>query len=203
MLVARARALDIRPEDVERALYERRSLARIVGMRQTVFVVPVGLIPTVHGACTYPAGADAGGGGDRRGWRSVRRARAAGEDPIRRGQAVGRHGRGYRRGCCSCERPVGASFVPGLRGGWTSTRYRWAPLQSWLGVDADAISADVARAELARRWLASFGPGACKDLHCKDLHWWTGWTVAQTRSASVKPGSCSQAMSCLSIRRIP
>ena len=37
---------------VERALYDDRSLLRMLGMRRTVFVVPVELAPVVHSACT-------------------------------------------------------------------------------------------------------------------------------------------------------
>ncbi|MDQ1394579.1 MAG: hypothetical protein QOF30_3556 [Acidimicrobiaceae bacterium] len=37
---------------VERALYDERSLVRMLGMRRTVFVVPVELAPVVHSACT-------------------------------------------------------------------------------------------------------------------------------------------------------
>src|SRR5918996_4847241 len=37
---------------VERALYEERSLVRILGMRRTLFVVPTELVPIVHAACT-------------------------------------------------------------------------------------------------------------------------------------------------------
>ncbi len=37
---------------VDRALYDERALLRILGMRRTVFVVPVELAPVVHSACT-------------------------------------------------------------------------------------------------------------------------------------------------------
>ena len=64
------------------------------------------------------------------------------------------------------------------QGSWTSTRYRWAPMTSWLPEGMAALKPDEARAELARRWLAAFGPGTVADLK-----WWTGWTLGQTRSA--------------------
>jgi len=63
-------------------------------------------------------------------------------------------------------------------GSWTSTRYRWAPMASWLPEGIPALKPDEARAELARRWLAGFGPGTVADLK-----WWTGWTLGQTRKA--------------------
>ena len=64
------------------------------------------------------------------------------------------------------------------QGAWTSTRYRWAPMQSWLPEGFGAWKADEARAELARSWLAAFGPGTVADLK-----WWTGWPLGQTRQA--------------------
>src|SRR5262249_38526012 len=59
------------------------------------------------------------------------------------------------------------------QGAWTSTRYRWAPMRSWLPEGFAAWKPDEARAELARRWLAAFGPGTVADLR-----WWTGWPLA-------------------------
>jgi hypothetical protein len=38
--------------DVERALYEDRSLVRMLGMRRTMFVVPADLVPVVHAGAT-------------------------------------------------------------------------------------------------------------------------------------------------------
>jgi hypothetical protein len=40
------------PQDIEHALYEERALVRLLGMRRTMFVVPAGLLPVVHAACT-------------------------------------------------------------------------------------------------------------------------------------------------------
>ena len=51
-LAARARVPGARPEDVERALYEERSLVRMTGMRRTLFVVPLELVPVLQAACT-------------------------------------------------------------------------------------------------------------------------------------------------------
>ena len=51
-LAARARVRGFAPADLEAALYEDRTLVRVLGMRRTMFVVPVDLAPVVHGACT-------------------------------------------------------------------------------------------------------------------------------------------------------
>jgi hypothetical protein len=47
-----ARMADASPAAVEDALYEQRSVVRMLGMRRTVFVVPVDLAAVVHAACT-------------------------------------------------------------------------------------------------------------------------------------------------------
>ncbi|MBO0689489.1 MAG: winged helix DNA-binding domain-containing protein, partial [Candidatus Dormibacteraeota bacterium] len=51
-LAAWARTGEVGVRDVDRALFEERTLVRVLGMRRTVFVVPVELVPVVHGACT-------------------------------------------------------------------------------------------------------------------------------------------------------
>jgi hypothetical protein len=43
---------------VERALYEERTLVRILGMRRTIFVVPRDLVAVVHAACTRSIAAE-------------------------------------------------------------------------------------------------------------------------------------------------
>lgn len=51
-LSAWARMPALRVADFEHALYVERSMVRMLGMRRTVFVVPVELAPVVHAACT-------------------------------------------------------------------------------------------------------------------------------------------------------
>jgi Winged helix DNA-binding domain len=47
-----ARTADVGSPAVEDALYESRSLVRMLGMRRTMFVVPAGLAPLIQAACT-------------------------------------------------------------------------------------------------------------------------------------------------------
>ena len=47
-----ARTLEFRPQGLEHALYEERSLVRMLGMRRTLWVVPRALAAVVHAACT-------------------------------------------------------------------------------------------------------------------------------------------------------
>ncbi|HZO69226.1 MAG TPA: winged helix DNA-binding domain-containing protein [Kribbellaceae bacterium] len=51
-LAAAARLPDLSVAAVERALYDDRVLLRMLGMRRTMFVVPVDLAPVVQSACT-------------------------------------------------------------------------------------------------------------------------------------------------------
>jgi hypothetical protein len=51
-LSAWARVDGFVPADLEDALYRRRSLVRMLGMRRTLFVVPVDLAAVMHEACT-------------------------------------------------------------------------------------------------------------------------------------------------------
>ena len=54
-LWARIEGLNI--SDVEACLYEQPSLFRILGMRRTLFAVPVDLIPLLHHGCARPLAA--------------------------------------------------------------------------------------------------------------------------------------------------
>jgi hypothetical protein len=51
-LAARARASDPGVVALEQALYEQRRLVRILGMRRTMFIEPVELMPVIQAACT-------------------------------------------------------------------------------------------------------------------------------------------------------
>jgi hypothetical protein len=51
-LSARARMEGFEPGDLEEALYVRKTLVRMLGMRRTLFVVPRDLAPVMHEACT-------------------------------------------------------------------------------------------------------------------------------------------------------
>ncbi len=51
-LSARSRVDDLMVKDVEGAIYEDRSLVRVLAMRRTMFVMPDDLVPVTHAACT-------------------------------------------------------------------------------------------------------------------------------------------------------
>jgi DNA glycosylase AlkZ-like len=70
------------------------------------------------------------------------------------------------------------------RGSWTSSQYRWTPIEAWLPEGIDDLPTDTARVELVRRWLAAFGPGTAADVK-----WWTGWTAGEVKRAVEKLGA--------------
>src|SRR2546430_983848 len=51
-LAAWARMRSVTIAKVERALYDDRTVVRILGMRRTMFVVPLDLAPVIEAACT-------------------------------------------------------------------------------------------------------------------------------------------------------
>jgi hypothetical protein len=210
-LSARARVDGFIPGDLEAALYERRSLVRMLGMRRTLFVVPRDLAAVMHEACTKALvprerarlvrrleeqGVVKAG----RGARWVDRVTAKTLDAIdARGEA------GARELTADVPELAGKlSFGEGTRwvgtvglstrvlfllategrivrarpvGGWTSSRYRWARTEAWLGAPLPGLDHAEACAELLRRWLRTFGPGTVTDIR-----WWTGWSARTARA---------------------
>ena len=55
-LAARARMAGFQVGHLEQALYEARSLVRVLGMRRTMFVVPPDLAAVIHASCTRALG---------------------------------------------------------------------------------------------------------------------------------------------------
>jgi DNA glycosylase AlkZ-like len=195
---------------LERALYDDRTLVRTLGMRRTMFVVPLDLVPIVQAACT-----NALVPGERR--RFVAMVEAAGltKDGTRWLKKLERETVAAIEELGEATASELGKVVPALRkqisvgegkkwagsigvstrvlfllateqrvvrgrpkGSWTSSQYRWAPMDAWLVNGVPSIPAPDARAALLRRWLATFGPATTVDVK-----WWTGWTVAQTTAA--------------------
>ena len=63
-------------------------------------------------------------------------------------------------------------------GAWTTSRPRWASMESWLGEEIAAHPEAEGVAGLVERWLRAFGPGTVADIK-----WWLGSTVAAVRRA--------------------
>ena len=74
-------------------------------------------------------------------------------------------------------------------GSWTSTLYRWAPMEDWLPGGLQELDTDEAAAQLVARWLRAFGPGTYADLK-----WWTGWTAGLLKRALARVGPVEVAL---------
>jgi hypothetical protein len=203
-----ARTKSVEVDTIERALYDERSLIRLLGMRRTVFVVPLDVAPVVQAACAraisaaqrqiYTRFLQEAGIGDGDWLRDVEEATAralvargeatgaqlSSDEPRLRSQVVVAKGKPYesRQNVTTWVLQLLAGDGRIVRGrpigSWLSTQYRWSPMESWLPGGMTSLSVEVARSELVRRWLAVFGPGTATDLR-----WWTGWTTAQVKQA--------------------
>lgn len=195
--------------EVEAALYDRRTLERLLCMRRTMFAVTAATAPVVQAA----AGAAIAERERRKlltfvaegvGWDADRLAevekatldalRARGEAttveltrdvPALLEQVVVAAGKPYEARQNVSSRVIRVLAADGWMrrgrplGTWLGTQFRWTPATPWPELDPAH-----ARAELARRWLASYGPGTEADLK-----WWTGWNLGHTRKALAAAGA--------------
>lgn len=188
---------------VEDALYERRSLLRMLGMRRTMFVVPAGFAAVVQSGATRAIAAEQrrlllrhlsqAGAGDaewladveestyealrRRG--SATAAQLAADEPRLRTLLVFPQGSQYVTSRVLFLLAADGRIVRGRPlGTWLSSQYVWSCLPDWLPEPLPELDPARARADLARAWLARYGPGTAADLK-----WWTGWTMTHTRAA--------------------
>jgi DNA glycosylase AlkZ-like len=204
-LAAWARTNKVDKSAIERALYEERSLVRMLGMRRTVFVVPADLVPVIQAACTDQIAErlrrqlaqvvqEAGVAPDAATWLkevgegtvavlaargSATGAELARDEPRLRTQIIAAADNRYGGAVNLTTRLLTLLSAEGLivRG---RPRGGWTSSQfTWSPApERTNVPAGVARAALARRWLAAFGPALPADLQ-----WWTGWTAAQVRQA--------------------
>jgi len=204
-LAAWARTRPVDKAAIERALYEERSLVRMLGMRRTVFVVPAALVPVIQAACTDQIAErmrrqlaqrlqESGVATDAASWltevgeATVRALAARGtatgaelalDEPRLRTQIVYAADKSYGGPVNLTTRLLTLLSAEGLivRG---RPRGRWTSSQfTWSAAgDRIRLPAAAARAELARRWLWAFGPALVSDLQ-----WWAGWTSGQVKQA--------------------
>ncbi|HEY3611796.1 MAG TPA: winged helix DNA-binding domain-containing protein [Pseudonocardiaceae bacterium] len=194
---------------VEGALYQDRTLLRLLAMRRTMFVVSAGLGPVVDAGAARAVAAKQrvgllrylaeGGGWDERwladaeravvtalgGRGSATAAELAEDVPALRAQVVVAAGKSYEATQNVNSRVLRVMAAENRirrdrpRGGWTSSQFRWSLAPALADLPVAA-----AQAELARCWLARYGPGTEADLA-----WWTGWTRAAARRALVAVGA--------------
>ncbi len=189
---------------LDAALYEDRSLVRMLAMRRTMFVVTTDFAPVVHAAATRAVavrertrlnGFIEAAGLARDGGKYLVRLENATMDALsERGEAYGTE--------------LGDA-VPGLRqqieiaggvqslttrvlfilaaegrivrgrpkGSWISSQYRWSPAPKPPATTEELPTAE-AQAQLVRAYLAAYGPATAADIQ-----WWTGWTAGVTKKA--------------------
>lgn len=206
----RARVARLAVEDVEGALYERRTMARLLAMRRTLFVAPVDRFRTLHAAAGWPLVRrerrrnlqllEKAGIADPEAW-AERVADATLEALRELGEATAAElteavpdlglqievGKGKWAGKIGMSSRVllllsieGRVSRGRPLGSWKSTLYRWAPTREWLDLELDRPPDDPAG---ARARLARLYLDAFGPATFEDLHWWTGWNKGQTRKA--------------------
>lgn len=209
-----ARSADLTPDDVTAALYDERSLVRMLGMRRTMFVVPSALVPVVQRAASDAVAArlrtalvkDLAAVVDApTGWladvertvhellRTTGGAAATAlstAEPRLRTKLTYAEGKAYGGPATITTRVLNLMAADGLiargrtKGAWTGAQYRWAPIEDWFPDGIPALDPAAARASLVRAWLARFGPATLADVA-----WWTGWNGRDTKAALAAAGA--------------
>jgi len=207
-IAAWARMKDGDAGAVERALYDRRVLIRLLGMRRTVFVVPLDVAPVVQAACTRAVAArerrklisfltESGVADDAERWLrevedvALRALAARGEataaelatdDPRLRAQIVLSRGKSYEGRQAVSSRVLFLLAADGRV-------VRGRPLGSWassqyrwspLETWCPGGMAEWAT-ETAEVELARRWLAAFGPGTAEDLRWWAGWTVGQVK----------------------
>lgn len=210
-LAARARLAAPTVADVERALYERRTLVRMLGMRRTMFVVPAALAPVVQASSARQLIAgerarfaalleQAGVAGDGARWiadvekavetalraRGEASAAELGEDvPALRTKIVVPTDKPYGG-------PVGASTKVLFLLAAAGRIVRGRPLGSWTSslyrwapsaAWLPGVQLDELDTDAAAAQLVQRWLASFGPATLADVKWWTGWTAALVRRA--------------------
>ncbi len=213
-LSALVRTTDPSIGEVERALYDDRTLVRTLAMRRTLFVASRKVLPLVEASST-PAVAAAerkrledalreGGVEDPSAWLADAAGEIADTMPVEGAQArdltklvprlatrvvLGR-GTKHPLEAGATSRTLGVLANEGVlvrgrpNGNWTGRMYNWQLRARWLGEEPPAPAPAEAQAQLVRRWLRAFGPGTMTDLK-----WWTKWKVGEVKAALTTVGA--------------
>ncbi len=206
-----ARGHDLGPAQVERALYEDRSLVRMLAMRRTMFVAPVELVPVLHASCgtdlavkqlrTYARYLEQAGigEGDAAGWLAdvadrthralLARGSATGAQlskdvPELRTQINTAPEKAYSRPTSITSWVL---VLLGTEGRIVRTRPNgtWSSSQySWAPVES-WLAGPLAEPGIdeARTDLVRAWLRAFGPAPIGDIKWWTGWTLGQVRKA--------------------
>ena len=213
-VAARTAGAGVPVAEVDRALHDDRTIVRVMGMRRTMWAVPVGLVPVVAAACGRDVAA-------------IERRKLV---MAVEGQGLAADGQRYvaelEEETLAALTRLGQALtaeltkeVPALEGTlriggdskWAtdvrlSSRIvllltcdgrivRSRPRGTWTSTQhryevappaGEPMETTRAQAELARRWLSAFGPVSVDPV--RDLKWWAGWTVTATRRALAAAG---------------
>jgi Winged helix DNA-binding domain len=201
-----ARVDGLTVDDVDRALYEDRSLVKQLAMRRTLFVFPRDRLPAAWGSASARVAATerarmakdvekAGVSSDGEAWLDTSReavlaAVTASEDGLTAleikellPEVAVRFdvtaGAVWNHSRVLTHLGLTADIVRGVNTmHWRLSRPRWTTMQRWLGDVPAPLEPDEGYAELVRHWLATFGPGSETDLV-----WWLGSTKTAVRRA--------------------
>lgn len=211
-----ARTVGLTREDVADAFYERRSLLRILGMRRTMFAVPVPLAGVVHAATTIDLAA-----AERRRLLGMIEGAGIAADPARWVDEVEAQTVAALESLGEATAADLTKRVPGLREQIPfGTGKKW---QGTVGVSTRllfqlATEGRIIRGRPKGTWLSSLYRWAPMDrwvqgglepwpperAHAelvrrwlraygpgtrRDIQWWTGWTVARTKAALAAAGA--------------
>jgi len=215
-LAARARLRNGSHAEVERALYEERSVLRMIGMRRTMFVLPLELAAVVHASCTegiataqrrrYAKLIEQGGIAEN-GAAWLDKAAAATMAALEaRGEAYGSE--------LSQDVPLlrtKLSFGAGTKWAGSTGMTTWVLFL--LAAEGRIVRGRPRGAWTSSQWrwvpVASWLPGPLSRLDeqearntlarrwlttygpatVTDLKWWSGWTLTQTRKALAAIGA--------------
>ncbi|WP_369246095.1 winged helix DNA-binding domain-containing protein [Streptomyces sp. R41] len=202
--------------EVDRALYEVRTLVRMHGMRHTVFVFPTELAAVVHASTGLAIAAkaraglikDMATGSDGRlteEWLAQVEASAL--------AALARRGQATVNELTRDEPRLKEQFTYGAGKSYESPQTVSSRLMRVLGVEGRVVRgrpmgswtssqfrwavapphpelpAAEAQSEMLRRWLAACGPATEADLK-----WWTGWKVTEVRRALASVGAVAVSL---------
>ncbi len=208
-LSIQARSDGLAPADVERALYDERSIVRMLAMRRTLWAVPRELVPVVFAAATKAVAAtqrkrlegfvrDSGVSTRPDAW-LTRAGNAAFDAVASRGEAMTREivadvpvlakKLRFGSGRWVAEQTAGARVLPQLA--MEGRLVRGRPRGSWISPQFRWVTTE--------DWLG----GPIEELHVAaaqaellrrwhaafapatdtDIRWWTGWTARETRTA--------------------
>jgi winged helix DNA-binding protein len=205
-----SRARGVEGAELEHALYEDRSVLRMIGMRRTLFVLPLDLAAVVQAACTESILAtsrkryaklieDGGIASDGEAWldaarvETLRALEARGEAfaaelsadvPLLREKVHFGEGKTWASSTGMTSWVLFLLAAEGLvvRG---RPRGAWTSSQWCWAPAASWFEKPLARLEpeAARVELASRWLAAFGPASVTDLKWWTGWTLTQARAA--------------------